>query len=81
MPCPRDGILMFSEPIKGLIMIAAGSLFAWQACASLQRGVVATAYASYPRRARPAGFWLHVALFAAVGGACAIAGVARFLLI
>lgn len=71
---------MFSEPIKGVIMIAAGCLFAWQGYAALRRGVVATAYASYPRRARPTGFWLHVALFAAIGGACAIAGIARFLI-
>ena len=72
---------MFSEAIKGLIMIAAGSVFAWQGYAALRRRVLATAYAVYPRRARPTGFWLHVALFAAVGGACAIAGIARFLLI
>jgi hypothetical protein len=70
---------MFSEPVKGLIMIGVGAAAVYHGVAAVRRGVFATSYALYPRAQRPKGFWLHVSLFMAIGLWCAIAGVARLI--
>lgn len=79
-PYEGSSKLMFSEPVKDLIMIAVGASLFLRTYVDLRRGVAHTIWASYPRGTRPTVFWTIMIFLALAAIAAVIAGIAGLLL-